>query len=102
MTYDWNIRVEKFDLIGMTHTYTVSKSSGYSNRMFAYFNLNSAQAYDREPHVNSWDMQFITYPTYVFAGPNSSYRGVTGALTNRGIAVAQADMLDVDECFSRI
>ncbi len=96
LTYDWNIRVQKFDLIGMTQFYTISKSSGYSDRMFAYFNLDSAQAYDREPAINTWDMQFITYPTFVPAGPNSSYRGVTGALTNRGTKVAQAQNLDVD------
>jgi len=100
ITYDWYIRIEKFDLIGMTQNFTISKSSGYTDRMFAYFNLDSLQAYDREPNINSWDMQFITYPTFVPAGPNSSYRGVTGALTNRGTAVAEAQMLDVDDALA--
>lgn len=100
LTYDWYIRVQKLDMMSATQSFTVSKSSGYTNRLFAYFNLDSLQAYDREPHVDSWDMQFITYPTYIQAGPNSSYRGVTGALTNRGVAVAKAQMLDVDDAES--
>jgi hypothetical protein len=97
LTYDWNMRVEQIDVAGMTQTYSVSKSNGYADRLFAYFDLDNAQTTDREPDVNSWDMQFITYPTYVFAGPNSSYRGVTGALTNRGIPVAEASMIDLDD-----
>ena len=96
ITYDWYIRLERIDLVGMTQTYTISKSSGYTDRLFAYFNLDSAQAYDREPDVNTWDMEFITYPTYISAGPNSSWRGVTGLLHNRGRAVAEARNIEVD------
>ncbi len=96
LTYDWYIRVERIDAIGMPQTYTVSKSSGYQDRLFAYFNLDSAQAYDREPIVSSWDLQFITYPAYIAAGPNSSWRGVTGVLHNRGRAVAEARNIEED------
>lgn len=97
ITYDWYIRVQKFDLIGMTHNYTISRSSGYTNRLFAYFNLDSTSAHDREPDVANWDLQFITFPAYIQAGPNSSYRGVTGVLHNRGRSVAEARSIDVDD-----
>lgn len=96
ITYDWYIRLQKMDLIALPQAYTISRSSGYTNRLFAYFNLDSAQAYDREPDVNSWDFEFIQYPTYIQAGPNTSWRGVTGALHNRGRAVAEARNIEVD------
>lgn len=100
VTYDWYIRVQKMDLIGMTQAYTISKSSGYNDRLFAYFNLDNGQVTDREPDVRTWDFEFIQYPEFILAGPSTSWRGVSGVLHNRGRLVAEARAIDIDDALS--
>lgn len=99
--YDWNFRIEPMSpAIPPFPSYTISRSNGYNDRLFAYFNIDSGAAYDREPDVNTWDFQFIGYPTYIPAGPQSAWRAVTGVLTNRGIPAAKANQIDVDDAMS--
>ncbi len=93
--YVWHIRVEEISATATVQSYTINKSN-FTNRLFAYFNLDSGLALDREPAISSWDFQFLNYPQYLQAGPQSAWRGVTGALVNRGTAVAKAAMVHVD------
>ena len=96
-TYDWHFRIEPMSpSLPPYPTYTISKSNGYANRMFAYFNIDSGAAYDREPDVSTWDFQFVGYPTFIPAGPQSAWRAVQGVLTNRGIPAAKAHQIHVD------
>ncbi len=96
-TYDWAFRIESLSPSIPTQTaFTLSKANGYNDRIFAYFNIDSGAAYDREPAISTWDFQIVGYPTYIPAGPQSAWRAVQGVLTNRGTAVAKANMIDVD------
>lgn len=92
---NWNFRTQKLDLIGMTQSHSVL-SSTYPDRLFAYFDITTGQFLDREPDVNSWDLEFITYPSYVQAGPGTGWYAVSGVLSNRGLPVAEARQLHVD------
>lgn len=101
--YTWHLRVQKFDLIGMTQTYTVVGAPTYSDRLFAYFNLDSGQDLDREPAIDDWDLVFTTYPEEVFGGPppqQLALYAVTGALSNKGILVSEVQNMDVDDAFN--
>lgn len=99
--YNWFFRLESLaPSMPPTASFTVSKSNGFNDRLFAYFNIDSGVAHDREPDVNTWDLEFIGYPTYIAAGPQSAWRAVTGVLTNRGTSVAKADMIDVDDAMT--
>jgi hypothetical protein len=78
-------------------SYSVSKGNGFNDRLFAYFDITSGQSLDREPNVNDWDVEFITYPSYIPAGPGVGWYAVTGVLNNRGLGVAEARQFDLDD-----
>ena len=59
-------------------------ASNYSNKRFIYYSLNQDLTIDREPELSSWDITFTRYITPVQGIPY----GVTGALTNQGIKIA--------------
>ena len=49
-------------------------------------------AVDREPVSANWDLTFVKYMSFVPAGGGTfAAYGVTGVLSNKGVAVAQAD-----------
>jgi len=93
-TAKWDFRLQKFG--GSVQSYTVSKGNGFNNKLFAYFDITTGQTIDREPDVNDWDVEFITYPSYIPAGPGVGWYAVTGVLNNRGLGVAEARQFDLD------
>jgi len=63
--------------------------TAYSNKRFIYYSLENEMIIDREPDLSSWDITFTKYITPVQNIPYS----VTGALSNVGIKVAEANNL---------
>jgi len=71
-------------------TQTLSKVA-YPGKNFAYFNLATNTAQDREPLAENWDLLFTQYTTFLPAP-----YGVTGVLLNRGVkAVKVSGLPDV-------
>lgn len=64
---------------------TINKTT-YTGKNFAYFNMTTNTAIDREPVSSSWDLTFVKYTSFI----PTAY-GVTGVLNNKGVTVAQAD-----------
>jgi len=62
-------------------------ATNYANKRFIYFSLDNNIVIDREPISSDWDITFTKYITPVQGIPYA----VTGALSNIGIEVAQAD-----------
>ncbi len=70
-----------------TFTETIVKGD-YSGKNFAYYDIASQTALDREPASADWDIVFTKYVGELFPG---TYYGVTGALANYGVHVHQAE-----------
>lgn len=68
-----------------TQTIAINKSN-YTGKNFAYYNLTTNTAIDREPISANWDLTFVKYTTFI-----PTPYGVTGILNNKGVTVAQAD-----------
>jgi hypothetical protein len=92
----------KFDnLSGGVYNFTYSDISGansqtialnkstYPNKNFAYFNLTTNTAIDREPLNSTWELTFTRH--IAFLPPSNTPYPVTGVFSNKGIRVAQAD-----------
>lgn len=60
------------------------------SRMFIYYSLTMAAVVDREPDINSWDLQFSRYSAIVFdnTGAPSDYV-VVGITTNNEVGAAR-------------
>lgn len=65
---------------------SISKSS-YSGKNFVYYDIDTDATVDREPAKTDWDIVFTSYVAELFPG---TWYGVTGALQNAGVAVAEA------------
>lgn len=68
---------------------SLSKSS-YAGKNYVYYSLTNDQLIDREPAASDWDIVFTSYVGSL--GPGVWY-GVTGALHNQGVTVAEAGSL---------
>lgn len=75
------------DLDGANEISTSVPASNYSNKRFIYYSLSQNLIIDREPALSSWDITFTKYITPVQGTPY----GVTGALSNQGIKIADAN-----------
>ncbi|MBP6455256.1 MAG: T9SS type A sorting domain-containing protein [Chitinophagaceae bacterium] len=98
-TYKWDFRIGLFDSSNTTTAYSITKSPTYDNRNFAYFNIATGTALNREPSNTDWDLLFTRYNTFTsLGGPVQPYN-VTGALSNRGVQTARAQTIHVDTAF---
>lgn len=68
-----------------SQTISIHKTS-YTGKNFAYVNMTTNTAIDREPVSANWDLTFVKYTSFV-----PTPYGVTGVLSNKGVTVAQAD-----------
>lgn len=89
----WIFRIAQFDGTGDT-TFTI-KAKDYQSRLFAYYNVTTRTAIDREPDRNTWDFVFTRYVDTASQGSITIPYNTTGALSNVGLAVA--DVRGVDE-----
>lgn len=58
--------------------------AAYSTKNFAYWDLETHAAVDREPANDSWDLTFVKYVSFI-----PQPYGVTGVLQNKGIEAAR-------------
>jgi len=75
-------------------TVKINKSD-YSNKLFAYYNLNTKIQFSREPNSNLWDMVFAYFNTPVFLGPPPAVPyNVAGVLCNPKSPSARINHID--------
>lgn len=92
----YEMRIARFDGTDDT-TIKVFRSPDYTNRLFAYYNLNTQTLSDREPGMDSWDVAFTRYITMVAQGPGPLVPyPVMGLLHNEGVEVADVRNVDPD------
>lgn len=77
------------DLNGANAQTVSLNKANYTGKNFAYYNLTTNTALDREPASNSWDLTFGRYVSLIQPG-NTPY-AVVGVLQNKGVLAAQAD-----------
>lgn len=88
-------KVRMADLDGSNEENFDMNRSGYSNKNFVYFNLDTKTAIDAEPAKGSFDLIF---GRYVEANPSSpNYEmAVTGVLMNDSVKAARAAGVEVE------
>ncbi len=76
-------------------TFTIKKSD-FPNKHFAYYNVDTKSALDREPLNSDWDFTFTKFYTNIPVGGGQFMPyAVTGILHNKGIQVAEVKNTDV-------
>ncbi len=71
----------------------------YSNKMFAYYNLDTKATLDKEPAISDWDMVFTRYNNTVFNSSDLSQD--MGVLTNDSkIVFAAGGSTGAQTCYS--
>lgn len=71
-----------------SQTATIAKSS-YTGKNFAYYDLTTNAAVDREPVSANWDLMFGSYTAFVASGTITVPYTVTGVLANKGVGIYQ-------------
>ncbi|MFI5221529.1 MAG: T9SS type A sorting domain-containing protein [Bacteroidia bacterium] len=72
-----------------SNTVRINKSA-YANKLFAYYNLTTKTASDREPNQNLWDVIFTYFNTPVLLGPPPAVQyNVAGVLANPRVPTAR-------------
>lgn len=74
--------------LGSTEVDTIDISTANSGVLFKYFNLETGEIVDREPQRTTWDFAFMNYMDLYGA---QGMQGVTGALQNYNVTIAQVD-----------
>ncbi len=74
--------------LGSTDVDTINISTTGSNTLFKYYNIETKTVLDREPARTSWDFVFTNYMDLY---GTSGLQGVTGALQNYNVSVAQVN-----------
>lgn len=85
----WFFKYANIDGSGLTSV-TIDATPYQANRMFVYYSLVNNTIVDREPDINSWDLQWSRYIATVYdnTGAPSPYM-VVGVTSNLGVGVAK-------------
>jgi hypothetical protein len=78
---------------------TVRKQPNFSSNLFAYYNLDSAKSFNREPAIDTWDIQFLRYTTNDPLSGQNLQNTVNGVYLNRGVTAARVQNTEVDSAF---
>ncbi len=79
------------------NTVTISRQAGYTDRLFAYYDIATNTVINREPSRNTWDMLFTQYRQRIDDGTgNFVPYNLTGVLTNLSTEVADIRHTDPD------
>jgi hypothetical protein len=81
----WNFSYANLDNSDSTHT-TINKRN-YNGKLFAYYNLNTNTAIDREPA--SWDIVFTRYATMVTQMGQTIFSTTTGVLSHPAVVTSK-------------
>jgi len=83
---EWQVRIAKFDGTKDT-TLDIYRQPGYTDRLFAYYDVVNQTVIDREPSRSAWDIVFTRYKEYLVGAPGVPYYNVTGVLSNFNVTV---------------
>jgi hypothetical protein len=92
----WEFRIAKFDGTEDT-TIFIYRKPNYTDRLFAYYNVNTRMFSDREPGRTAWDLLFTRYKEYLAGAPGVPYYSVMGVLSNFDVTVAQRQQIGEDD-----
>lgn len=92
----WEFRIAKFDGSEDT-TVRIYRKPGYSDRLFAYYDVINKTVIDREPSRSAWDIVFTRYKEYMPTAPTVPYYPVMGVLSNLDVTVYQKDQALEDD-----
>jgi hypothetical protein len=96
-TIGYTFRIAKLDGTN-DNTVKINLQYGYSDRLFAYYDIASNTVLNREPIRTSWDMLFTQYKQMVYAGPSGYIPyNLTGVLANLGTEIADIRHLNPDD-----
>lgn len=86
-TVHWAFRIARLD--GSEDTLVrIYRKNGFTNRLFAYYNVKTRTVIDREPARSNWDFVFTRYKELVSQGPVSMMYTVMGVLNNFDVTSA--------------
>jgi hypothetical protein len=91
----WTFRIARFDGSEDT-TINIYRKNGYTDRLFAYYELRSRVVRDREPSRGAWDVLFTRYSEFITGAPGVPYYPVMGILSNFGVTVADVRNVNPD------
>ena len=92
----WEFRIAKFDGSN-DNTVKIYRKPAYTDRLFAYYNVNTNTELDREPGRAAWDVLFTRYKEYLAGAPGVPYYSVMGLLSNFDVAVAEKHNVAADD-----
>ena len=103
VTMNWAISVG--DIVANTsYTDTIKKQVGFTNRLFAYYDLAAQKDTNREPEIATWDILFTRYTTDDPTSGQNPHNSVLGVLANTngssGVRVARAYMILEDDALA--
>lgn len=76
----------------------LANTADLSDRLFAYYNLETDSVTNREPSRQTWDIQFTQYRELVNAGPGGMIPySLTGVLGNQSMEVADIRQVDIND-----
>lgn len=84
----WEFRIAALDGTNDT-TIKIYRKPDYTNRLFAYYDINTMAVTDREPADSAWDMVFTRYKEMIPGAPGVPFYSVMGVLTNNEVTVRE-------------
>lgn len=78
------------NLDGSDETSSTLAKATYPNKKYAYFNLDTKAAVDREPTLDKWDLVFGQYSSEDYMSMGMPGYTVTGVLANDTVEIAKA------------
>lgn len=95
-TIGYTFRIAKLD--GSDDNTVKINVSNYTNRLFAYYDIENNTVLNREPIRSSWDMLFTQYRQLIPAGPSGLIPyNLTGILTNLSTEVGDVRHVNPDD-----
>lgn len=95
-TVNWQFRIAKFDNSEDT-TIRIYRVPDYTDRLFAYYNIDTKTVIDREPGRSTWDIVFTRYKEYLVGAPGVPYYSVMGVLSNFDVTVAEKHTMNEND-----
>jgi len=77
--------------------YRKSSNAVFTDRLFAYYNMDSNFILNREPSRPTWDMVFTQFLQPVMGPGGMQLYPVTGVLTNQSVEVAEINHVDIND-----
>lgn len=94
----YTFKIAKLDGSGENTLKFYTKGGGFSDRLFAYYDIATNALISREPTRTSWDLLFTQYKQLIPAGPGPLVPyTLTGVLSNLATEIADVRHLNPDD-----